>query len=191
MSKNLRVWVEGTMMAALATALSFVPLQIGPSLSITVGGPVMILYCLRRGFVPGMVACFLWGILHIPMGNAAILTPLQGFLEYFIAFGFAGVAGLWAKPTQKAVKDGNRHKATVYIILASLAGNVARYFWHTIAGYYFWGQYAPEGWSAWFYSIVMNTASGLGTAVFSFFVLLVVLRTTAKLYTPDEIRYSY
>lgn len=191
MSKNLKVWVEGTIMAALATALSFVPLQIGPSFSITVGGPVMVLYSLRRGFVPGTIACFLWGILHIPMGNADILSPVQGFLEYFIAFGFTGVAGLWATVTQKAVKDEKQGRATFHIIVASIAGNIARYFWHTIAGYYFWGQYAPEGWSPWFYSIVMNSVSGFATAVFTIVVLLVVLRTTPRLYTPVDLRLGY
>ena len=61
MSKNLSLWIEGTILAALATALSFVPLEIGPSFTITVGQPVLVLYALRRGVGPGIVASFLWG----------------------------------------------------------------------------------------------------------------------------------
>lgn len=41
MSKNLNIWIEGTIIAALATVLSLVPFNIGPSFSVTVGAPVM------------------------------------------------------------------------------------------------------------------------------------------------------
>jgi len=33
-----------------------------------------------RGLVPGFFASFLWGVLHILIGTAYILTPLQGFI---------------------------------------------------------------------------------------------------------------
>ena len=58
MSKNLNIWIEGTIIAALATVLSLVPFNIGPSFSVTVGAPVMMLYCLRRGLIPGFFASF-------------------------------------------------------------------------------------------------------------------------------------
>ncbi|HJB23378.1 MAG TPA: energy-coupled thiamine transporter ThiT [Candidatus Jeotgalibaca pullicola] len=191
MSKNLNIWIEGTIMAALATALSFVPLDIGPSFSITVGQPVLILYSLRRGFGPGLVASFLWGVLHIFVGNADILTPLQGFIEYFVAFGFSGFAGLWANKTQVAIKEKNWGLSVMYITIASIVGVIARYFWHTIAGYYFWGQYAPEGWSAWFYSIVLNGASALATGIFTIVVLVIIYRTTPQLYTSINKKLGY
>ncbi|MGP6139970.1 MULTISPECIES: energy-coupled thiamine transporter ThiT [unclassified Jeotgalibaca] len=191
MSKNLNVWIEATIMAALATALSFVPLEIGPSFTITVGQPVLILYALRRGFVPGMVASFLWGIMHIFVANADILTPLQGFIEYFVAFGFSGFAGIWSSKTQKMMQSDDKFRASLYIVLASVVGTAARFFWHTIAGYYFWGQYAPEGWSPWFYSIVMNGASAFATATFTVVVLLVIVRTTPTLFLPKTKKLGY
>ncbi|APZ48490.1 energy-coupled thiamine transporter ThiT [Jeotgalibaca sp. PTS2502] len=191
MSKNLNIWIEGTIMAALATALSFVPLDIGPSFSITVGQPVLILYSLRRGLGPGFVASFLWGVLHIFVGNADILTPLQGFIEYFIAFGFSGLAGLWSTQTKEAIAAKNWGMSTMYITIATLVGVIGRYFWHTIAGYYFWGQYAPEDWSPWFYSIVLNGASALATGLFTIVVLLVVYRTTPQLYTATNRKHGY
>lgn len=191
MSKNLNVWIEATIMAALATALSFVPLEIGPSFTITVGQPVLILYSLRRGFGPGMIASFLWGIMHIFVANADILTPLQGFIEYFVAFGFSGFAGFWAQKTQQSIQTGNALHATLYITLASIVGTAARFFWHTIAGYYFWGQYAPEGWSPWFYSLIMNGASAIATATFTVVVLLVIARTTPQLFVPKIKKFGY
>lgn len=191
MSKNLNIWIEGTIMAALATALSFIPLEIGPSFTITVGQPVLILYALRRGFVPGMVASFLWGIMHIFVANADILTPLQGFIEYFVAFGFSGLAGLWSVKTKNSIEASDAFHARLYITLASIIGTFGRFFWHTIAGYYFWGQYAPEGWSPWFYSIVMNGASAIATTLFTVITLLIISRTSPSLYLPRLKKYGY
>lgn len=191
MSKNLNVWIEATIMAALATALSFVPLEIGPSFTITVGQPVLILYSLRRGLGPGMVASFLWGIMHIFVANADILTPLQGFIEYFVAFGFSGLAGFWAAKTSQSIQSGDKLRSSIYIIISSTVGTIARFFWHTIAGYYFWGQYAPENWSPWFYSIVMNGASAFATASFTIVVLLVIARTTPSLFLPKKNKFGY
>lgn len=191
MSKNLSVWIEATIIAALATALSFIPLNIGPSFSITVGQPVLVLYALRRGLKPGLAAGFLWGVLHILVGTAYILTPLQGFIEYFVAFGFTGFAGLWANKMRADLNTNDAKHSVLVIILASLVGTFARYFWHTIAGYYFWGQFAPEGWSPWLYSITMNSISALATGTFTIVVLLIVLRTTPQLFIPKNNRQGY
>lgn len=191
MSKSLNVWIEGTIIAALATVLSFVPFKIGPSFSVTVGAPVIVLYCLRRGLVPGLIASFLWGILHIFVGNASILTPLQGFIEYFIAFGFTGFAGLWAKPVQESVEKRDWKRSSILIGVATVVGTIARYFWHTIAGYYFWGQYAPEGMSPWIYSILLNSASALATGGFTILILVIILQTTSQLFTPKRTHFGY
>lgn len=191
MSKNLTVWIEATIMAALATALSFIPLDIGPSFSVTVGQPVLILFALRRGLGPGLVASFLWGIMHIFVANAYILTPLQGFIEYFIAFGFSGFAGLWATRMQVSIDEGNKFRIRMFIVIGSIVGTVARFFWHAIAGYYFWGEYAPENWSPWFYTIVMNGASAFATTTFTVIVLLIIYRTTPSLFTPKTKKYGY
>ncbi|QIK52451.1 energy-coupled thiamine transporter ThiT [Jeotgalibaca porci] len=191
MSKNLTIWIEATIMAALATALSFIPLEIGPSFTITVGQPVLILFALRRGLVPGLAASFLWGIMHIFVANAYILTPLQGFIEYFVAFGFSGFAGLWANSLQSNADEGNKARVRVLIVVGSIVGTAARFFWHTIAGYYFWGEYAPENWSPWFYTIVMNGASAFATATFTVIVLLIIFRTTPSLFVPKNKKYGY
>ena len=146
----------------------------------------MMLYCLRRGLIPGFFASFLWGVLHTLIGTAYILTPLQGFIEYFIAFGFTGLAGLYTQKVQQAIADQNQKALVWQVTLGTIVGTVGRYFWHTIAGYYFWGSYAPEGWSAWFYSIVMNGVSALATGAFTIMVLAVIAKTNPQLFVPKK-----
>ena len=43
------------------------------------------------------------------MGDAYILTPVQAFIEYFIAFAFIGFAGLFYRPIQKALLTSNEN----------------------------------------------------------------------------------
>ena len=189
MSKNLNIWIEGTIIAALATVLSLIPFNIGPSFSVTVGAPVMILYCLAPRSGSRFLRQFSCGVvLHILIGTAYILTPLQGFIEYFIAFGFTGLAGLFTPKVQQATADQNKKALVWQVILGTIVGTVGRYFWHTIAGYYFWGSYAPEGWSAWFYSITLNGASALATGAFTIMVLAVIAKTNPQLFVPKKIR---
>ncbi len=83
---SLRVWIEGTIVAALAIVLSMIPSNIGTGFTISLGMIPLVLYSLRRGTVAGLAAGFLWGILHYLTGNVAILSLIQGFIEYFIAF---------------------------------------------------------------------------------------------------------
>ena len=146
----------------------------------------MLLYCLRLGLVPGFYTSFLWGMLHILIGTAYILTPLQGFIEYFIAFGFTGLAGLFTPKVQQAISNQNQKMLLWNVFIGTVVGTVGRYFWHTIAGYYFWGSYAPEGWSAWLYSITLNGASALATGAFTIMVLAVIAKTNPQLYVPKK-----
>lgn len=124
------------------------------------------------------------------MGDAYILTPVQAFIEYFIAFAFIGFAGLFYRPIQKALLTSNENsleqsnlgnrkdkhsskqnqgkKVLAYIILATFIGSFARYFCHFIAGIIFWGQYAPKGQSAVLYSLIVNGSTMLGSFYFMY-----------------------
>src|SRR5699024_5882849 len=61
---------------------------------------------------------FIWGILQIVLGDAWILTPLQAFIEYFIAFAFFGFAGLFMNQIKRNLIENNISKDNFYIILA-------------------------------------------------------------------------
>lgn len=52
-TSELRVWIEGTIVAAIAMVLSFIPTNVGSSFSISLGMIPITLYALRRGTKAG------------------------------------------------------------------------------------------------------------------------------------------
>lgn len=182
MEKKSRVWIEGTIVAALALVLSLIPLQIGSSFSISLGQIPLTLFALRRGWKAGLLSGFIWGILHFPTGQVYYLSVIQVLIEYPIAFTFAGFAGLFSKRMQKNVIEGNTRGMTTTIVLGTIVGVGARYFWHFIAGVVFWGSYALWGMNPWIFSFVMNGASGLATGVVTIVVLIGIERTMPTLF---------
>lgn len=182
MEKKYKVWIEGTLVAALAMVLSFIPLQIGSSFEISLGQIPLTLFALRRGWKAGILSGFIWGILHFPTGQVYYLSVIQVLIEYPIAFTFAGFAGVFAKRLQNSLTMGNKKGMTTTIILGTLVGVGARYFWHFVAGVVFWGSYALWGMNPWFFSLVMNGASALATGIVTMVVLLGIGRTVPALF---------
>ncbi|EOH94093.1 energy-coupled thiamine transporter ThiT [Enterococcus villorum] len=186
MEKKYKVWIEGTIVAALALVLSFIPLQIGSSFSISLGQIPLTLFALRRGWKAGIFAGFIWGILHFPTGQVYYLSVIQVLIEYPIAFTFAGFAGLFSSRLQQSLKNGNKKGVTANIVWGTFVGVGARYFWHFVAGVVFWGSYALWGMNPWLFSLVMNGASGLATGIVTLIVLLGIKRTIPSLFTGKK-----
>ena len=121
MNKKTEILLEGTIMAALAMVLHFVPLNIGSSFTISLGQIPLTLFALRRGTKPALFAGLLWGMLYFVTGTAYILTPVQALIEYPIAFTFAGFAGLYHEPLMQAMhdhKEGNFSWCRCALLLA-------------------------------------------------------------------------
>ncbi len=179
-----RILVEGTVVAALSLVLSFIPTTIGSSFTISLGMIPLTLFALRRGLKPALMSAFIWGILHFPASQVVYLSVIQVLIEYPIAFTFAGFAGLYAKKVQQSLAEQNMWSVRKNIILASLVGTGARFFWHFIAGVVFWGSYALWGMNPWIFSLVMNGVSGLATAIVTAIVAVLVAEKAPQLYLP-------
>lgn len=192
---NLQAMIESAILAAFAMVIDILPLSIklptGGSISFAMIPIFIIAY--RWGFKSAFLGGLVWGLLQIVVGDAYILTPVQAFIEYFIAFAFIGFAGLFYRPIQKALLTSNENnleqsslgsrkdkpsskqnegkKVLAYIILATFIGSFARYFCHFIAGIIFWGQYAPKGQSAVLYSLIVNGSTMIGSIFYVPFYL--------------------
>ena len=148
--------VEIALFAALSMALDYFIPSIG-GLKISFKMLPVIILALRRGLVPGLLGGLLWGVLQILLGEATVLGAAQVIIEYILAFSAVGLAGLFRAPVQKTLyTEGARSKTLLYGSVATFIGSLARYVFHFIAGFWFWGEYAPEGMSPVVNSIVVN-----------------------------------
>jgi len=178
---DLIVLTEGALITALAMVLSFVPHSTGVSSVEFVYGLIpMSIYALRRGLKPGLMAGLAWGILDLVLrgfSSGGFLNPLQGFVEYPLAFGVVGLIGLGSVQVKRSIKDGK--SALGLIIFYSALGFFAKYFLHFIAGGIYWGTYAPKGMNPWIYSLVINGGSFIANMIM-LVVLAVVLNRVFK-----------
>ncbi len=148
--------VEIALFAALSMALDYFIPSIG-GMKINFKMLPVIILALRRGVFPGVLGGLLWGVLQILLGEATVVGAIQVIVEYIFAFSAVGLAGLFRAPVQKTLyTEGAKVKTIIYGFVATFIGSFARYIFHFIAGFWFWGQYAPEGVSPVLNSILVN-----------------------------------
>ena len=131
---------------------------------------------MRRGLYPALFSGLVWGVLHFPLGKVVYLSFSQVLLEYIVAFGVMGFAGLLYHQFQKAIRNDKQALAIFYIFISSFIGVGIRYFWHFVAGFLFWGKYAPEGVSPYWYSFTVNGIAGLQTLIVTIVVAILLLK---------------
>ncbi|MCC5803312.1 energy-coupled thiamine transporter ThiT [Rossellomorea vietnamensis] len=182
--KNTRlvVLLEASLMAAFAIILDLLPsIKLSPSISISIAMVPIFLLSYRRGLRAGLIGGFLWGGLQIALGDAWIATPVQMVIEYFIAFAFIGFAGVFTGKIQGALGGGHRSKSIFWVVMATFAGSLARYFWHFIAGFVFFAEYAPDEMSPLLFSLIVNGITMLGSAVLCSVVMVIIVNIAPRL----------
>lgn len=178
MQKNkIQTMVEIALFAGLALLFDKLSITAGWNFNLTVQMVPIVILALRRGTIAGMTGGLLWGLLQVITGDAYYLTPLQFFLEYFLAFALVGLGGVLRKPMQTALKqEPLKHvKLGAYAIAAIIIGGVARYFVHFIAGIVFWGSGAAEGQALWIFSLSVNGPAFLTELVPGIVALLILI----------------
>lgn len=174
-NQRVQILLEVALFAVIALILDlFIP-TFGP-VKIDIKMLPIVIIALRRGFVPGILSGLLWGLLQVLVGDAYILTISQFLLEYFVAFALIGFAGMASKPLQKLLHEEPEAlgKQTLWASIGLIVGSGARYIIHFLAGYIFWGAYAPEGQGALLYSFIVNGTAFLtetGTVLIALILL--------------------
>jgi len=142
---------------ALGTVLSYIKVFSFPT-----GGSItllsMLIICLPGywfGVGAGIMTGVAYGVLQMLI-DPYILFPMQLVMDYLLAFGALGLAGLFVKR-----KHG--------MIPGYITGVLGRYVFAVLSGWIFFGMYAWEGWNPLLYSVVYNGiyifAEGLVTIV--------------------------
>ena len=159
-SKNLSkktIWTTkmlsmGAICMALSSVLSMIRL-----FSMPMGGSItpasmlpMMLFAYVYGVGPGCTLGVLYGVLQFILdgGSAAAYGFVPMLLDYPIAFGLMGLAGLFRR--MKDTRTG--------LTLGMVAGCIGRFAASFTSGVIFYGAYAPEGWNPVWYSIAYNGA---------------------------------
>lgn len=186
-NQRIQILLEVALFAVIALILDlFIP-SFGP-VKIDIKMLPIVILALRRGLIPGILSGFLWGLLQVLVGDATILTITQFLLEYFAAFALIGFAGVVSKPLQKILHEEPEAtgKQSLWAIIGLLIGSSARYVIHFIAGFIFWGAYAPEGQGAVLYSFIVNGTAFLTETGTVLVALLLLTRYFNTLIRVDD-----
>lgn len=170
---SLQAMIETSIFAAMAMVLDLLPsIKLSPSISISFAMVPIFIVAFRWGVRMAFVSGLLWAMLQFATGDAFVLTPLQGFIDYFVAFSSIGMAGLLAPAVQRAADAGNKSMLIFVTTIGIFIGSLLRYFWHFISGVVFFAKYAYEaGKTPIVYSFVAN---GI-TMIFSFLSCVIVI----------------
>ena len=161
MSKNVKVLVYSAVCIALASITSLIKVFEFPT-----GGSNTLastLFAVLPGYffgpVVGILAGFAHGILQFALGPY-ILTPVQVFIDYGLAFAAFGLSGFFA-----GQKFGYQK--------GYIAACIGRWFFAFLSGWIFFGEYAWEGWNPLPYSLAYNGAYIFAEGIITVLILLI------------------
>lgn len=136
--------------------IRFLELPRGGSVTLASLVPLMIFSCLF-GIRKGLLAGMLYGFLQF-IQSPWFLHPVQFLLDYPIAFGAIGLAGIFY---ERKIFEGKR---VLRFVSGALLAAILRYFSHVVSGIFVFGSGNPDyGVIAW--SFIYNTFTFVDIAV--------------------------
>ena len=128
---GVRMLCEGAIMIALSLELGLLKVfELPQGGSVSLEMLPLLLFCVRWGMGGGLIACFAFGILQVFIQGAVSWGWQSILLDYVLAFGVIGVAGLGKG------KPGG-------IFWGSILGGAARFIIHYISGITIYKIVAP------------------------------------------------
>lgn len=158
-SERTRVLVEIALTVALSSVLSMLAVRLpinfaGGTISLSMV-PILVL-ALRRGVFPGVIAGVIFGCADYLI-EPFFVAPIQVLLDYPIAFGAVGLAGLGSGAYRRGCAV-SPVRGVVWAIPFIILGGVGRFAAAWLSGVVFFGQNAPSGQPVWLYSLVYNVS---------------------------------
>jgi thiamine transporter len=143
--------------------------------SVSIAMVPVFLMAFRWGVKGGILTGFLFGLLQFILGMSQIYHPIQGILDYLIAFALLGTAGLFAGQVKESMKKDNRKTWIAYVIVGTFIGSALRFIAHFISGWVFFGSYAPPGQPVALYSFLYNGTYMLPSMILSAIIIILVI----------------
>ena len=162
--KKTRVLVECAILVALAIVLSYIKFDVGAE-----GGSVslvmvpLVLIAFRHGTAWGVGTGLVFGFVKCVLGDGLGWGLPSILLDYVLAYGAVGLAGLFRK-----MKNG--------VIYGTLVGGAARFFVHFLSGVLLYASYAGP-----IYGLDFSNETTMGVVLYSivyngaFMVLSIIL----------------
>ena len=179
---KIRMLCEGAMMVALAQVLSYIKLMELPNGgSLTPAMFPILLFAVRWGLAPGLMAGFTFGLLQLIFDGAYAWGPTSMLLDYVLAFTVLGVATFFRK-----MKGGLYIGATVAC--------VCRFLVHFISGVTIYRINEPTELfnsiytNPWLYSAVYNGSYVLIDLILCLAILAILSKPMRKYLRGDDIK---
>lgn len=163
-SWTTRMLTEGAILIALSFVLGRIKLfEMPQGGSITAGQMIpLIIFAIRHGWQKGMIIGAVYGVIDMLIGGY-VMHPVQAILDYPLAFGVLGLAGLYSA-------EFMRTREIKPVLAGTAIGVFARFICHLLTGVIFFASYAPETQGPLLYSIVYN-----GSFLLVEFIITVVI----------------
>lgn len=171
MNKNwsVRMLAEGGIMIALSVLLSLIKIyQMPNGGSVTAGSMVpILLFALKWGLTPGITVGVAYGIIDFII-KPSFYHPIQVLLDYPIAYGLLGLAGIFY-----VMKDKDKTSDLAKIALGISIAVIGRMLAHVLSGVIFFAEYAGDM-NPWLYSIGYNASFLVPELLISVIIIVLI-----------------
>jgi thiamine transporter len=148
--------------------------------SVSIAMVPVFLMAYRWGIKGGVLTGFLLGLLQFVLGYSQIYTPVQGIIDYLVAFAVVGLAGVFASQIKNAVQQGQRTKWIIYATVGILFGSLLRFLSHFYTGIVFFGEYAPKDQPVALYSLIYNGTYMVPSFIICAIVVILVISAAPR-----------
>ncbi|SET04664.1 thiamine transporter [Salinibacillus kushneri] len=148
--------------------------------SVSIGMLPVLIMAFRWGIKGGLLSGFLFGGLQLLLG-ASIYHPVQGFIDYFLAFTLVGVAGMFAKQVKEGITEGKSLKWISFMIMGTILGGFLRFLCHFVAGIVFFSSFAGDQ-PVVIYSLLYNGGYMSFSVLFCMILLTLLIPALPKKY---------
>ena len=178
---NTKLLVDGAMLIALATILSYIKFGSLPfGGSITLKTIPIVIYGFRNGPKWGLLTGFTYGLLQMILGfsNVVYCTTFISqigciVLDYLLAYSLLGLGRVFGKIA------GKNFMANV--ITGSVICCLLQFICAFLSGWLLWSSYAPEGMNTALYSLLYNGSYMLPNTVILLIVMIILSKTAPQI----------
>ena len=174
---RVRMLCEGAMMVALAQVLSYIKLMELPNGgSLTPAMFPVILFAVRWGLTPGLMAGFTFGLLQLIFDGAYAWGWQSMLLDYLVAFMALGMAELFARPFKNRM---------VGVAVGTAVAGFLRFMCSFLSGVLIWGNLS-DGLPAWIYSLTYNGSYMLPEGIMTTIAVVLLYKAAPQLFSANN-----